>query len=128
MAGSEKVTENTGSFIACAALEFPVASKSIVAQSFPSRNQGKAPPICRVSSAPSAAFLGDLSVLRFLLSEVSQYPKFENPSRTKANEEEHHPARILGLPPLDATTPGRDLLPSRPADVCGCHGSVLRRA
>jgi len=29
------VTENTGSFIACAALEFPVASKSIVAQSFP---------------------------------------------------------------------------------------------
>jgi hypothetical protein len=35
MAGSEKVTENTGSFIACAALEFPAASKSIVAQSFP---------------------------------------------------------------------------------------------
>jgi hypothetical protein len=34
MAGSEKVTENTGSFIACAALEFPAASKSIVAQSF----------------------------------------------------------------------------------------------
>jgi hypothetical protein len=34
MAGSGKVTENAGSFIACAALEFPAASKSIVAQSF----------------------------------------------------------------------------------------------
>ena len=37
MAGSGKVTENAGSFIACAALEFPAASKSIVAQSFPRR-------------------------------------------------------------------------------------------
>jgi hypothetical protein len=35
MAGSGKVTENSGSFIACAALGFPAASKSIVAQSFP---------------------------------------------------------------------------------------------
>jgi hypothetical protein len=34
MAGSGKVTENSGSFIACAALGFPAASKSIVAQSF----------------------------------------------------------------------------------------------
>jgi len=35
MAGSGKVTENAGLFIAGAALEFPAASKSIVAQSFP---------------------------------------------------------------------------------------------
>jgi hypothetical protein len=35
MTGSGKVTENTGSFIACAALEFPATSKSMVAQRFP---------------------------------------------------------------------------------------------
>src|ERR1700741_1103819 len=34
MAGSGKVTENTGLFISCASLEFPAASKSMVAQSF----------------------------------------------------------------------------------------------
>jgi len=40
MAGSGKVTENTGLFIACAALEFPAASKSMVAQSFPKSTGG----------------------------------------------------------------------------------------